>query len=149
MGHIIGGTIVALLSVAIIAFSEQPSEQPRCNQFSTAFVWYTIFYVLFCMQSSNNLDQNSFIGIVLGFIIIVFVDFITFMAWCETFGSTMYIGMMLLGIVGGIGGYYATQSIGGNAALYDFSGCSCDDCNGKCQVGSKGQVIMAKKLNLQ
>jgi hypothetical protein len=147
MGHIIGGTIVALLSVVIIAFS----EQPMCNQFSTAFVWYTVFYVLFCMQSSNNLDQNSFIGIVLGFIIIVFVDFITFMGgkWCENFGSAMYIGMMLLGIVGGIGGYYATQSLGGNAALYDFSGCSCDDCGGKCQVGSKGQVIMAKKLNLQ
>lgn len=147
MGHIIGGTIVALLSVVIIAFSEQPS----CNQFSTAFVWYTILYVLFCMQSSNNIDQNSFIGIMMGFIIIVFVDFITFMGgkWCENFGSEMYIGMMLLGIVGGIGGYYATQSLGGNAALYDFSGCSCDDCNGKCKVGSKGQIIMAKKLNLQ
>jgi len=147
IGHIVGGSIVVLITVAYIAYS----EQPLCKQFSTAFVWYTIFYVLFCMQSSKTMDDNSFIGIMLSFIILVFVDFISFMGGmeCENFGSGVYIGMMLFGIVGGIGGYYATQSIGGNAALYDFSGCSCDDCNGKCQVGSKGQVIVAKKLNLQ
>ena len=89
--------------------------------------------------------------IVIIFIIIVFVDFISFMGgmYCDQFGSGMYIGIMLLGIIGGIGGYYATKSIGGGAALYDFSGCSCDDCNGKCKISSKGEVILAQKLNLQ
>lgn len=144
IGHVIGGSIVALITVAYIAYS----EQPLCNQFSTAFVWYTIFYVLFCMQASKTLDDNSFIGIMLSFIVMVFVDFISFMGGlhCDQFGSGLYIGMMLLGIIGGIGGYYATKSIGGDAALYDFSSCSCDDCNGKCKVGSKGEVILAHKL---
>ena len=75
IGHIVGGSIVVLITVAYIAYS----EQPLWKQFSTAFVWYTIFYVLFCMQSSKTMDDNSFIGIMLSFIILVFVDFLSFM----------------------------------------------------------------------
>ena len=144
LGHIIGGIIVALSSAVILAFS----ETPRCKQFTTGFLWYTICYVAFCMQSSNKLDENSLIGIILGFIVLVFADIITFLGGvCQPLGSGMYIGMMLFGILGGIGGYYATYSIGGNAALYDFSGCSCDDCNdGKCAIGSKTRTIMAKRM---
>ena len=120
LGHIIGGIIVALISAVIIAFS----ETQKCKQFTTAFLWYTICYVAFCMQSSKKLDENSLIGIVLGFIVLIFADIVTFLGGeCQPLGTGMYIGMMLFGILGGIGGYYATYSIGGNAALYDFSGC--------------------------
>ena len=143
MGHIGEATIVALISAVLIAFS----ETPKCKQFTTAFLWYTICYVSFCMQSSNKLDENSFIGIVLSFIVLIFVDFITFMGGeCRPLGYGMYIGMMLFGTLGGIGGYYAAYSLGGNAALYDFSGCSCDDCGNKCAIGSHHQTIMAKRL---
>jgi|688.fasta_scaffold03453_32 hypothetical protein len=146
LGHVVGASFVAFIAAVYIAYN-----QPSCNQFTTAFVWYTIFYVLFCMQSSKTLDNNTFIGIMLSFIILVFVDIISFMGGmnCNQLGSKVYIGMMLLGIIGGIGGYYVIKSAFGTAALYDFSGCSCDDCNGKCKIGSKGEVVLAQKLNLQ
>ena len=59
-----------------------------------------------------------------------------------------YIISILAGIAFGIGGFYLTMSLGGKAALYDFNGCSCDDCVSKCPVGSKTQMVLAKQNNL-
>jgi hypothetical protein len=149
-GHVVGAIIVALISAVII--SRKNKDTLLCNQFTTAFLWYTMFYVAACMQASKKLDANALIGIILGFIILVFVDFVTFMGGvCEDIGSPTYIGMMLLGIIGGIGGFYATRSIGGEAALYDFGGCSCDDCSAKekCSAGSKTQTIMARQIKTE
>jgi hypothetical protein len=146
LGHLIGATIVALLSIIVIN-----SLSEVCKQFTTAFLWYTIAYVVFCIQSSNRIDANSLIGIMLSFIVLIFIDTVTFMG--DVCGNTdtgpqTYIGMLLLGIFGGIGGFYATRSILGKAGLYDFSGCSCDDCDGqtKCAAGSKTRTVLAKQV---
>jgi hypothetical protein len=115
-------------------------------------LWYTISYIVFCIQASNRLDANSLIGITLSFIILIFVDTVTFMGGLcgnnVNTGPQLYIGMMMLGIFGGIGGFYATRSILGKAGLYDFNGCSCDDCDGKnkCSAGSKTRTILAKQV---
>jgi hypothetical protein len=141
LGHLIGATLVALISAVLIAFSGT-----ECKQFTTAFLWYTVGYVAFCMQSSNKLDENSLIGIVLSFVALVFVDVITFLGGaCQSLGAGTYIGLMLFGIVGGIGGYYTTYSLS-KGAIYDFSGCSCDDCVNKCAIGSQTRTVMAKRL---
>ena len=145
VGHVIGATFVAVISAVIIAHS----AGQVCNQFTTAFLWYTILYVAFCMQSSKTIDDMTMVGIIICFVILLFVDFVTFLGGlCATVGSTTYIGMMLMGIAGGIAGYYATQSISDGAALYDFSGCSCDNCtsNQKCSSNSKTRTIMARQL---
>jgi len=146
LGHLIGATFVSLISMVFIAFS----GNSRCNQFTTAFLWYTVAYVVFCIQASKRLDANALIGIIMSFIILIFVDVITFLGddVCGAMGSQTYIGMLLLGLIGGIGGFYATQSIVGKAGLYDFGGCSCDDCDGKnkCSVGSKTRTVLAKQL---
>jgi len=145
LGHLIGAIFVSLVSMVFIAFS----GTPVCRQFTTAFLWYTVAYVVFCIQASNRLDANALIGIMMSFIILIFVDVITFLGGlCSSMGSQTYIGMLLLGLIGGIGGFYATQSISGKAGLYDFGGCSCDDCDGKnkCSVGSKTRTVLAKKL---
>lgn len=146
LGHLIGATIVALLSIIVIN-----SISVVCNQFTTAFLWYTIAYILFCIQASKRLDANTLIGITLSFIILIFIDTVTFMGGlCGKTdpGPQTYIGMLLLGIFGGIGGFYATRSILGKAGLYDFSGCSCDDCDGqpKCAAGSKTRTVLAKQI---
>jgi hypothetical protein len=146
LGHLIGATIVALLSIIIIN-----SLSDVCKQFTTAFLWYTIAYIIFCIQASKRLDANSLIGIMLSFIILIFIDTVTFMGGlCGDSADTApqtYIGMLLLGVFGGIGGFYATRSILGKAGLYDFNGCSCDDCDGnKCSVGSKTRTVLAKQL---
>ena len=146
LGHLIGATFVALISVAMIAFS----GNAVCRQFTTAFLWYTIAYIVFCIQGSKRLDANSLIGIILSFIILIFIDVVTFLGGlCESMGSQTYIGMLLLGLCGGIGGYYATRNIFGEAGLYNFSGCSCDDCHGKnkCSVGSKTRTVLARQIS--
>lgn len=145
LGHVIGATFVALISVGIIS---RTSDQV-CNQFTTAFLWYTILYVGFCMQSSKTIDDMTLVGIIICFVILLFVDFVTFLGGvCATVGFTTYIGMTLMGIAGGIAGYYATQSFDNGAALYDFSGCSCDNCtsNKKCSPNSKPKSLMLKPL---
>jgi hypothetical protein len=146
LGHLIGATIVALLSIIVIN-----SFSSVCKQFTTAFLWYTIAYVVFCIQASKRLDANTLIGIMLSFIILIFVDTVTFVGGLcgDNNGPQIYIGMLLLGIFGGIGGFYATRSILGKAGLYDFSGCSCDDCDGKnkCSVGSKTRTVLAKQID--
>jgi hypothetical protein len=91
----------------------------------------------------------TMVGIAIGFVILLFVDFVTFLGGvCASVGSSTYIGMMLMGIAGGIAGYYATQSFDNGAALYDFSGCSCDNCtsNKKCSTKSKPQTMMVKQM---
>jgi hypothetical protein len=147
LGHLIGATLVALVSIIVIN-----SLSSECKQFTTAFLWYTIAYIVFCIQSSNRLDANTLIGITLSFIVLIFIDTVTFMGgMCSNStdtGPQIYIGMLLLGIFGGIGGFYATRSILGKAGLYDFSGCSCDDCDGqtKCAAGSKTRTVLAKQI---
>ena len=145
LGHLIGAIFVALISIIFIAFS----ANVVCKQFTTAFLWYTISYIVFCIQASNRLDANTLIGIIISLIILTFIDAITFLGGlCATMGSKTYIGMLLLGLIGGIGGFYATQSIWGDAALYDFSGCSCDDCdNQKCSIDSEMRTVLAKQIN--
>jgi hypothetical protein len=146
IGHVIGATIVALVSAVII--SRMNKDTLLCNQFTTAFLWYTIFYVAFCMQNSNKIDTITLIGVIIGFIYLVFADFVSFMGGvCEDIGSPTYIGMMLLGIMGGIGGFYATKAFG-EEWLYDFEGCSCDTCSGKqkCSASSKTRTVLARQL---
>ena len=144
VGHVTGATIVALISAVIIS----RMNIPLCNQFTTAFLWYTIFYVSACMQNSNKVDAIALIGIIIGFIILVFADFVTFMGGeCGQIGSSTYIGMMLLGAIGGIGGFYGWKVLGEDW-LYDFDGCSCEACYAKekCSAGSKTQTLIAKQI---
>ena len=146
LGHVIGATFVAVISAVII--SRKNNQTLLCNQFTTAFLWYTILYVGFCMQSSKTIDDMTMVGIIICFVILLFVDFVTFLGGvCATVGFTTYIGMTLMGIAGGIAGYYATHSIN-STALYDFSGCSCDNCtsNQKCSPNSKPKSLMLKQM---
>ena len=144
IGPVCGAAGVALISWGCIGFSGN-----ACKQFTTAFVWYTVVYLMFCMQASARLDSNTLIGIILSLIVLIFVDFVTFMGGvCESIGTPTYIGIVLLGIIGGISGFYVTKFTWGNGALYDFGGCSCDDCNdSKCSVGSKTRTVMARQIS--
>ena len=132
IGHIVGATIVGLIMSTYSAFT-------------TAFLAYTIMYVAFCMSQSKSIAPNSLISIILSFVILIFINLVTTIGGIGV-SVKNYIVSILAGIVFGIGGFYLTMSLGGKAALYDFSGCSCDDCDGKCPVGSKTQMVLAKKI---
>ena len=132
IGHIVGATIVGLIMSTYGAFT-------------TAFLTYTIVYVSFCMSQSKSLAPNSLVGIILSFVILVFTNLVTTIGGIGM-SAKDYIVSVLAGIVFGIGGFYLTMSLGGKAALYDFSGCSCDECVSKCPVGSKTQMVLAKQI---
>ena len=96
IGHIIGATLFSFLSYAIITQSET-----QCNQFTTAFLWYTIVYVAGCMYTSDNIDTNALIGIVFGFGILVYIDFVTFMGGlCSTVSGKKYTLIILMSMIG-------------------------------------------------
>ena len=132
IGHIVGATIAGLIMSIYSAFT-------------TAFLAYTIVYISFCMSQSKSLASNSLIGIILSFVILVFVNLVTTIGGIGV-SVKNYMVSVLAGIAFGIGGFYLTMSLGGKAALYDFSGCSCDGCASKCPVGSKTQMVLAKQI---
>ena len=132
IGHLGGATIIGLIMSTYGAFT-------------TAFLAYTIVYVSFCMSQSKSIDSNSLISIILSFIILVFINLVTIIGGIGVSVRDYIVGT-LAGVAFGIGGFYLTLNVGGKAALYDFSGCSCDDCDGKCPVGSKTQMVLAKKI---
>ena len=134
IGHLGGATVVGLMM------------KPLDNSFTTAFLAYTIVYVSFCMSQSKSIDSNSLISIILSFIILVFINLVTVIGGIGVSPRDYIIGT-LAGMAFGIGGFYMTMSVGGKAALYDFSGCSCDDCVDKCPVSAKSQMIIAKQIS--
>lgn len=137
IGHLGGATVVGLMGLMM---------KPLDNSFTTAFLAYTIVYVSFCMSQSKSIDSNSLISIILSFIILVFINLVTILGGGDMSVKDYIVGT-LAGVAFGIGGFYMTLSVGGKAALYDFSGCSCDDCDSKCPVGSKTQMVMAKQIS--
>jgi hypothetical protein len=142
IGHIIGATLFSFLSYAII--TNQSGTQ--CNQFTTAFLWYSIVYVAGCMYNSDNVDSNSLIGIALGFIFLVYIDFVTFMGgMCSSVSGKNYTLIILISMIGGIVGVSIVRSMS-KSALYDFKGCSCDDCAAadKCRSGTQTTMMMKK-----
>jgi hypothetical protein len=133
IGHIGGATIIGLI-------------MSTYGVFTTAFLAYTIVYISFCMSQSKSIDSNSLISIIMCFIILVFINLVTIIGGIGVSARDYIIGT-LAGVAFGIGGFYITLSVGGKAALYDFSGCSCDECVSKCPVGSKTQMVLAKQIS--
>jgi hypothetical protein len=133
IGHLGGATVVGLMMKPL-------------KSFTTAFLAYTIVYVSFCMSQSKSIDSNSLISIIMSFIILVFINLVTVIGGIGVSPRDYIIGT-LAGMAFGIGGFYMTMSVGGKAALYDFSGCSCDDCVDKCPVSAKSQMIIAKQIS--
>jgi hypothetical protein len=142
LGHIIGATLFSFLSYAII--TNQSGTQ--CNQFTTAFLWYSIVYVAGCMYNSDRVDANLLIGVVMGFVCLVYIDFVTFMGgMCSTVSGKKYTLIILISMIGGIVGVSIVRSMS-KSALYDFKGCSCDGCANanKCKSGSQTTLVMKK-----
>ena len=133
IGHIVGATVIGLIMKPL-------------KSFTTAFLAYTIVYVSFCMSQSKSIDSNSLISIIMSFIILVFINLVTVIGGIGVSVRDYIIGT-LAGVAFGIGGFYMTLNVGGKAALYDFSGCSCDKCVSKCPVGAKSQMVLAKQIS--
>ena len=93
----------------------------RANRFVTAFLGYTIGYVYTC--SKNGIpDVFTITGITMSFAVLLGINVVT-----TSLGS-IYFFTMLASVLAGFGGVYATEALSGSRGVYDFKGCSCDDC---------------------
>lgn len=134
LGHLIGAIIVGLTSTVMAC------------RFVTAFLGYTIAYVFMCFKNGMP-DTGTIVGMSVGFAILFFINmFVSLQNDPNRIAS--YLGTILLSALAGVGGVYATESIGGTAYLYDFKGCSCDDCTNANQdspYGEKKTLMLRRK----
>jgi hypothetical protein len=114
LGHLIGAIIVGLVSTVLT------------DRFVTAFLGYTIVYVFMCFKNGMP-DTVTIVGMVLGFASLLFVNM--FVSISSSGEGAPYFGTLIISGLCGLIGVYMVQSFpNGNAYLYDFKGCSCDDC---------------------
>jgi hypothetical protein len=116
----------------------------RANRFVTAFLGYTIGYVYTCFKNGIP-DVFTITGITMSFAVLLGINVVT-----TSLGS-IYFFTMLASVLAGFGGVYATEAIFGSRGLYDFKGCSCDNCatTNQCPNSSNGnkqnkQVLMRR-----
>jgi hypothetical protein len=90
-------------------------------------------------------DELIIISMSIGFSVLVLINLLV------SGGGIFYFITALLSLACGIGGVFVAQSLGGKAVLYDFKGCSCDDCASAntCPSGSKSTFLMRKISNTQ
>jgi hypothetical protein len=123
LGHLIG----AIFAGAIAGW--------LTNRFVTAFLGYTIVYVFMCFKNGMP-DTGIIVGMVLGFASLLFINM--FVSTSVSGGGAPYFGTLILSGLCGLIGVYMVQSFpNGNAYLYDFKGCSCDDCASN-NIGNSG-----------
>lgn len=134
LGHLIGAIIVGLVSTVLT------------DRFVTAFLGYTIVYVFMCFKNGMP-DTGIIVGMSVGFAILLFINM--FVSISSSGGGAPYFGTILLSALAGVGGVYATESIGGTAYLYDFKGCSCDDCaSSNNSICDNNNMVMLKKKQI-
>lgn len=100
----------------------------------TAFLFSSIAYVVTCsVVTSGTMDMSIKISMPIGFTILGFIDMyvIKRASMPAEFPYVPYFGTVLLSALWGIAGVFIVQNAFPNSCkslLYDFKGCSCDDC---------------------
>jgi hypothetical protein len=95
----------------------------------TAFLFASIAYVAMCGSMTREVDMSYKISIPIGFGILWFIDmYVTKITFGE-FPYAYYIGTVILSAILGILTVLLLQAVTQDIPLlYDFKGCSCDDC---------------------
>jgi hypothetical protein len=133
VGHFVGALIVGLIFAV------------WSNRFVAAFLGYTIGYVCTCFKQGIP-EIFILVGITIGFAFLLFINMAV-----SAMGSglsSVYFFTLLGSTLLGIGGVYGAEALFGTRGLYDFKGCSCDDCanTNQCSSGSNGtkRVLMQR-----
>jgi len=119
----LSGAIMAALVAKIVA-----------NLGVTAFLFSSIAYIVACCLNVNGIVDTSIkIIMPIGFGILWFIDmYVTKLTSPSSeFPYLPYVGTALLSAAWGICWFYIFNKLTANegkAFLYDFKGCSCDDC---------------------
>jgi hypothetical protein len=100
----------------------------------TAFLYSSIAYVVACcLIASGNIDISMMITMPVGFAALTFIDLfvinrtLSSLSPDGSFPYMPYFGTALLSAMWGVTGFYIIK-VANDALLFDFKGCSCDDC---------------------
>ena len=135
LGHLIGAIIVGLVSTVLT------------DRFVTAFLGYTIVYVFMCFKNGMP-DTGTIVLMILGFASLLFVNMFVSISVSEGGGAPYFGTLIISGLCGLIGVYMVQSFPNGNAYLYDFKGCSCDDCaSSNTSICDDNNVVMLKQIS--
>ena len=141
IGHLGGALIVGLFALPV-AYKANLSKSAY---FVTAFLGYTIGYVYTCFKNGIP-DVFTITGITMSFAVLLGINVAT------TSLDSIYFFTMLASVLAGFGGVYATEAVG-SRGVYDFKGCSCDDCAttnqcpNKSTQGGNSTKILARRIS--
>ena len=101
----------------------------------TAFLFSSFAYVVACADASPSIDTFLKIAMPTGFGILWFIDVyvtqITTQSTTGEFPVLPYVATVLVSVLVGLFSVYSVTQLSkdhGKYMLYDFKGCSCDDC---------------------
>lgn len=113
--------------------------------FTTAFLFASFAYVLTCANINGSVDVFLQIGMSVGFSVLWFIDMYVEYLDDNSKSFKFYIRYLLTALISGFIGVFAVYIVKtaypknmGKEYLYDFKGCSCDDCVKTNQCGSSG-----------
>jgi hypothetical protein len=112
--------------------------------FVTAFLGYTIVYVFMCFKNGIP-DTGIIVGMVLGFAALLFINMFVSLYVLSGDGAPYFGTLLISGLCGLIGVYMVQSFPNGTAYLYDFKGCSCDDCSASKNICNSQTVILRQK----
>lgn len=117
------------------------------NMFTTAFLFSSFAYVLAC-ANVGNVDVFLKVSMVVGFAVLWLIDLYT--ANIENAGSNFTTTYLVTAVISGLIGLLSVFIVktvypknAGKEYLYDFNGCSCDDCASSSSSGKK-QILMRR-----
>jgi hypothetical protein len=122
--------------------------------FTTAFLFSSFAYVLSCANMTGSVDNFLKIVMTVGFSVLWFIDmYVVYVTnvIVDDFSTTYFLTALVSGLIG-IFGVYIVKTMypndRGKDYLYDFKGCSCDECanSNQCSKDSNGpkRVLMRR-----
>jgi hypothetical protein len=133
LGHLIGAIFVGAIAAWLT------------NRFVTTFLGYTIVYVFMCFKNGMP-DTWTIVGIVLGFAALLFINMFVSLYVLSGNGAPYFGTLLISGLCGLIGVYMVQSFPNGTAYLYDFKGCSCDDCASRNKsICDNNNMVMLKQ----
>ena len=122
--------------------------------FTTAFLFSSFAYVLSCANMTGSVDDFLKIVMTVGFSVLWFVDmYVVYVTnvIVDDFSTTYFLTALMSGLIGILGVYIVKTMYPndkGKDYLYDFKGCSCEDCANanQCSRSSNGskRVLMRR-----
>jgi hypothetical protein len=127
-------TVLKSVMYLLFAMSAALVGEMFTNLGITAFLYSSIAYVVACcLIASGNIDISMMITMPVGFAALTFIDMfvinrtLSSLSPDGSFPYMPYFGTALLSAMWGITGFYIIK-VANDALLFDFKGCSCDDC---------------------